>query len=55
MAVVCLRVTAIFNLPDYRVTDTEIPAFGQRRIRVEATTEVGCPCCGVISTRVHSR
>jgi hypothetical protein len=28
--------TAIFNLPDYRVTDTEILTFGQRRVRVEA-------------------
>ena len=25
--------TAIFNLPDYRVTGTEVLAFGQRRIR----------------------
>ncbi|WP_228404166.1 transposase family protein [Pseudarthrobacter sp. L1SW] len=47
--------TAIFNLPDYRVTDTEIPAFGQRRIRGVATAEVGCPSCGVISNRVRSR
>ncbi|WP_168223580.1 transposase family protein [Pseudarthrobacter sp. NIBRBAC000502772] len=47
--------TAIFNLPDYRVTDTEILAFGQRRISVEAITESGCPSCGVISVRVHSR
>jgi transposase len=47
--------TAIFNLPDYRVTDTEVLAFGQRRIFVEATAEAGCPSCGVISTRVHSR
>ncbi|MFJ6314434.1 ISL3 family transposase [Pseudarthrobacter oxydans] len=47
--------TAIFNLPDYRVTDTDILAFGQRRIRIVATAEAGCPSCGVISTRVHSR
>lgn len=47
--------TAIFNLPDYRVTGTEVLAFGQRRIRVMATAEAGCPSCGVISTRVHSR
>ncbi|WP_306903623.1 hypothetical protein [Arthrobacter pascens] len=45
--------TAIFNLPDHRVTSTEILAFGQRRIHVEATAEAGCPSCGVISTRVH--
>lgn len=47
--------TAIFNLPDYRVTDTEILAFGQRRVSVVATAEAGCPLCGVISSRVHSR
>jgi hypothetical protein len=43
--------TAIFNLPDYRVTDTEVLAFGERRVFVEATAEAGCPSCGVISTR----
>jgi hypothetical protein len=47
--------TALFNLPDYRVTDTEILTSGQRRVSVEATAESGCPACGVISTRVHSR
>lgn len=47
--------TAIFNLPDCRVTDTEVLAFGQRRIHVVATAEPGCPSCGVISGRVHSR
>lgn len=47
--------TAIFNLPDYGVRGVEILAFGQRRVSVETTAEVGCPCCGVISTRVHSR
>ncbi|MDT0193804.1 transposase family protein [Arthrobacter sp. AB6] len=47
--------TAIFNLPEYRVTGTEVLAFGQRRIHVVATAEAGCPCCGVISGRVHSR
>jgi transposase len=47
--------TVIFSLPDYRVTDTEVLTFGQRRVRVEATTEAGCPSCGVISARVHSR
>ena len=47
--------TTIFNLPDYRVTDTEVLGFGQRRIHVVATAEAGCPSCGVISGRVHSR
>jgi hypothetical protein len=47
--------TAIFNLPDYRVVETGIPGFGQRRINAESTTESGCPACGVIGTRRHSR
>jgi transposase len=47
--------TAIFNLPDYRVLETEILGFGQRRIHVESTVESGCPDCGVIGTRRHSR
>jgi transposase len=47
--------TAIFNLPDYRVTNTQVLAFGQRQIHVMATAEAGCPSCGVISSRVHSR
>ncbi|MDQ0620108.1 hypothetical protein QFZ33_004132 [Arthrobacter globiformis] len=33
--------TAIFNLPDYRVIDTEVLAFGQRRVSVNATAEAG--------------
>lgn len=47
--------TAIFNLPDYRVLSTEILGFGQRRIVVESTVESGCPDCGVIGARRHSR
>jgi transposase len=47
--------TAIFNLPDYRVLKAEILAFGQRRIHVESAIESGCPSCGVIGTRRHSR
>jgi hypothetical protein len=35
--------TAIFNLPDYRITDTEVLTFGQRRVSVEATIGAGCP------------
>ncbi|MGO4238597.1 hypothetical protein [Pseudarthrobacter sp. YAF2] len=42
------------NVPDYRVTDIEVLAFGQRPIRVVAA-DAGCPACGVISTRVHAR
>lgn len=47
--------TAIFNLPDLRVLETEILDFGQRGIHVESTVESGCPDCGVIGTRRDSR
>lgn len=45
----------IFNLPDYRVIDaTELPC-GGRRVDVESTAPPGCPGCGVVAARVHSR
>ncbi|MET4059768.1 putative RNA-binding Zn-ribbon protein involved in translation (DUF1610 family) [Arthrobacter sp. UYP6] len=47
--------TTIFNLVDYRVLDTQIFASGHQRIQVESTVESGCPECGVIGTRRHSR
>ena len=47
--------TTVFNLVDYRVINVETLSFGQRRIRVESTFPPGCPECGVISTRRHSR
>ncbi|MFC0458691.1 transposase family protein [Arthrobacter liuii] len=47
--------TAIFNLPDCRATDTDVLTLGQWRVNIEATAEAGCPSCGVISARVHSR
>ena len=47
--------TTIFNLDDYRVLDTQILSFGQRRIHVESTVESGCPGRGVIGTRRHSQ
>lgn len=40
------------NLHDYRVTGTEILAFGQRGIHVDATAEAGIPSCGIIRNRV---
>jgi transposase len=47
--------STIFNLPDYRVIDAlELPD-GQRQVVVESTPPPGCPVCGVISVRVHSR
>ncbi len=47
--------TTIFNLEDYRVLETQILEYGQRRIHVESTVESSCPDCGVIGTRRHSR
>jgi transposase len=45
----------IFNLPDYRVIDAIDLPDGRRRIEVESLAPVGCPACGVIAERVHSR
>ncbi|WP_315914420.1 ISL3 family transposase [Arthrobacter sp. lap29] len=47
--------TTIFNLKDYRVLETQNLAHGHRRIHIESTVESGCPGCGVIGTRRHSR
>lgn len=45
----------IFNLPDYRViAATDLPE-GGRRVVVESTAPPGCPGCGVLASRVHSR
>lgn len=44
-----------FNLPDYRVTGAVNLPDGGRRIEVESTDPPGCPDCGVIAERVHSR
>lgn len=47
--------STIFNLPDYRVIDAlDLPG-GQREVVVESMAPPGCPVCGVISVRVHSR
>lgn len=47
--------STIFNLSDYRVIDAfEVPG-RSRRVEVESTSPPGCPACGVISVRVHSR
>lgn len=47
--------STIFNLPDYRVIDAVDLPDGQRQVVVESTAPPGCPVCGVISVRVHSR
>jgi transposase len=47
--------SAIFNLPDYRVIDVVEDPDGVRRVEVESTDPPGCPVCGVLAVRVHSR
>ncbi len=47
--------TTIFNLEDYSVLETQILDYGRRRILIESTVESGCPGCGVIGARCHSR
>jgi transposase len=47
--------SAIFNLPDYRVLSAVDEDDGVRRIEVETTAPPGCPQCGVLAQRVHSR
>lgn len=47
--------STIFNLPDYRVIDAiDLPG-GGRRVMVASIEPPGCPGCGVIATKVHSR
>jgi transposase len=47
--------STIFNLSDYRVIDALEVAGHARRVEVESTSPPGCPTCGVVSVRVHSR
>jgi transposase len=47
--------SAIFNLPDYRVLDAVEADDGLRRVEVESVDPPGCPVCGVLAARVHSR
>jgi transposase len=47
--------SAIFNLPDYRVLSAADAADGVRQVEVETTAPPGCPQCGVLAVRVHSR
>ena len=47
--------STIFNLPDYRVIDAVDLPEGGRRVTVASTDPPGCPECGVIATKAHSR
>ncbi len=47
--------SAIFNLPDYRVLSVAEEDDGVRRIEVESTAPPGCPPCGALAVRRHSR
>lgn len=47
--------STIFNLPDYRVIEALDVPEGGRRVVVESTYPQGCPDCGVVAQRVHSR
>ncbi|MBN6769096.1 MULTISPECIES: ISL3 family transposase [Micrococcus] len=47
--------STIFNLPDYRVIDAVDLPEGGRRVLIESTYPPGCPGCGVVAEKVHSR
>lgn len=47
--------STIFNLPDYRVLNAVDLPDGDRQVLVESTAPPGCPSCGVVAVRVHSR
>lgn len=47
--------STIFNLPNYRVTDAVDLLDGGRRVVIASTVPPGCPSCGVLAIKVHSR
>ncbi|MCS6710697.1 ISL3 family transposase [Brachybacterium sp. EF45031] len=47
--------STIFNLPDYRVVDAIDLSDGGRQVVIASSVPPGCPSCGVIATKVHSR
>ena len=47
--------STIFNLSNYRVIEAVDLPDGGRRVSVESLDDPGCPACGVIATKVHSR
>ena len=47
--------STIFNLSDFRVVGAFDAPGDRRRVEVVSTSPPGCPVCGVVSGRVHSR
>ncbi|MBM7847136.1 ISL3 family transposase [Arthrobacter roseus] len=47
--------TTLFNLPDYRIVTAVTNGDGIRVVTIASDFPPGCPGCGMISTRVHSR
>jgi transposase len=47
--------STLFNLPGFRVVDAVDDDAGGRGVLVESLVPPGCPTCGVVATRVHSR
>lgn len=47
--------SVIFNLPDYRVLHAADLPDGGRRVVIESVFPPGCPQCGLVAERVHSR
>lgn len=47
--------STLFNLPDFRVIDAVDDGAGGRRVLIESLAPPGCPSCGVVFERVHSR
>ena len=47
--------STIFNLPDYHVIEAIDLPDGGRRVVIASTVPPGCPSCGVLATKVHSR
>ena len=47
--------STIFNLPNYRVVDAIDLSDGGRQVVIASSVPPGCPSCGVIATKVHSR
>lgn len=55
MSSACDAATTIFNLTDYVVLNASQRADGTRLVEVVSLEPAGCPGCGVVASRVHSR